>query len=84
MVPNHDVFSFLGLIWQADPVVKIVIFCLLGFSVASWSIIFSKYFLFRRLQFESYTFEKSFQRSDNLSNLFNHFAENHEPPLPRS
>lgn len=57
----------LDLVWRAGPVGKLVLLILLGFSVASWAIIFHKWRLMRRMRRESRLFRGVFAEGENLS-----------------
>lgn len=56
--------------WNAGLMVKFVMLLLLGFSFASWYIIFKKLFLFKHTRRESERFTKSFWMCTNLSDAF--------------
>ncbi|MBF0100530.1 MAG: protein TolQ [Desulfobacterales bacterium] len=62
--------NLLSLIAQAGWVVKLVLMILFLFSVTSWSIIFYKFFIIRRVDSESTIFVDIFWKSPNLSDAF--------------
>jgi biopolymer transport protein TolQ len=59
--------NLIGMFWHAGLVVKLVMLLLIGFSLASWFIIFSKYLLYRNSRQESDQFLNYFWKSKNLS-----------------
>lgn len=61
--------SVMGLIWQADIVVKLVILLLVAASIWSWTIIFEKWKLMRRLQHRSDKFEALFGSGLDLDHI---------------
>ncbi|MEN8139684.1 MAG: protein TolQ [Thermodesulfobacteriota bacterium] len=58
--------NIISLFWQAGPVVKLVMLTLLLFSLASWTIVFQKYFLFKKLTKASNRFQEEFWNSKSL------------------
>lgn len=58
------------LIYQAGPVAKGVLLVLLGFSLASWAIIFLKLKTYRKAEVESGKFLLTFRGSKNLSTIY--------------
>jgi len=56
--------------FAAGPMVKAVMLILLGFSLASWFIIYSKWSLFRKVVRQSEDFLDSFWDSKDLSNAY--------------
>ncbi|MCU0578714.1 MAG: GNAT family N-acetyltransferase, partial [Desulfobacterota bacterium] len=68
-----NIFSqneILSMVWQAGPMVKLVMLLLLAFSVVSWSIIFMKYRMIRRARKETNQFQEIFWRSRSLATAF--------------
>jgi biopolymer transport protein TolQ len=63
---GDTVFS---LIWQAGPVVKLVLLTLLFFSVVSWAIIFYKFKFLSRVEQESEEFQRAFLKSRDWDSL---------------
>jgi biopolymer transport protein TolQ len=62
--------SVLSLIWQAGPVVKLVLLTLLFFSVFSWAIIFYKYRFLSSVEKESDDFQRAFRKSKDWDSLY--------------
>ena len=62
--------SFLNLILNASFVVQLVMFSLLVASVASWSIIFTKQRLIKRIKSASSSFESNFWEGGDLNTLY--------------
>lgn len=76
-LPKTDVTS---LILQTGPVAKIVLLILLGFSVFSWAIIYTKWRRFKSLRTQGEQFLRAFRKARKLSEL-NVVIENF-PPHP--
>lgn len=62
--------DFLEMILHAGPVVKLVMLLLLGFSLVSWTIIFMKFMLYRKVSAESKVFLETFWKSKNLAEAY--------------
>jgi biopolymer transport protein TolQ len=62
---------------------KLVLLVLLGFSVASWAIIFHKWRLMRRVRRETRLFREIFAESDNLPLVYAATKQFHDSPLAR-
>lgn len=60
------------LITNADPVVKLALFILIGFSVISWAIIFYKFKQVKRAQADSQNFWSAFAQTKSLKELIEH------------
>lgn len=73
-----DVFD---LVLRAGPMGKLVLLVLLGFSVASWAIIFHKWRLLKRIKRETHMFREIFAESDNLSVVYAATKQYHASPL---
>src|ERR1043165_4279840 len=58
-----------GLIENSGLVAKTVLIVLLIFSLASWTIIFSKWGLFRRARAQSNRFMRMFRKSERLNDV---------------
>ena len=58
-----------GLIESSGLVAKAVLVILLIFSLASWTIIFSKWGLFRRARMQSNRFMRMFRKSERLNDV---------------
>lgn len=71
---NYD--SLWGFIAHADFILKTVMIVLLGASVISWSIIFQRSFLLRRIKRETKNFELRFWSSGDIPTLFKEVSEN--------
>jgi biopolymer transport protein TolQ len=75
-----DVFD---LVLRAGPMGKFVLLVLLGFSVASWAVIFQKWRLMRRVRRETRMFREIFAESDNLPLVYAATKQYHVSPLSR-
>jgi biopolymer transport protein TolQ len=73
-----DVFD---LVLRAGLMGKLVLLVLLGFSVASWAIIFHKWRLMQRIKRETHMFREIFAESDNLSVVYAATKQYHASPL---
>lgn len=62
-------FSVLALFMQADAVVKFVMFLLIGASVLSWAVIFSKWFQIGASRSQAKRFEKAFWGGQPIDEL---------------
>jgi len=62
--------SVIGLLWEASMPVQIVMLLLLGASLMSWSIIFTKRRLIRRTRVASDEFEAAFWSGGDLNTLY--------------
>ena len=60
-------FSITSMIVHAGPVGQLVMLTLLCFSIVSWTIVFRKIFLYRKVRKESEEFLEAFWASSNLS-----------------
>lgn len=58
--------NIITLISKADIMIKLVLIVLLLFSVVSWAVFLSRYFLIKRSEKESETFYKKFKNSNDL------------------
>lgn len=67
-VAHH--FSMLGMFLQADWVVKLVMIGLVMASFWCWTIIFEKFFLFRRIKDKAARFESEFWSSEALDKFY--------------
>lgn len=59
--------SALAMIFDAGPVVQVVLLVLVFFSIFSWAIVFMKYFSFRRIARENEQFFEGYARAKKLS-----------------
>ena len=80
---SADPLSVLEMVSRSTPVAKGVLVLLLIFSVVSWSIILTKFFIFRRARKEDQTFLKIFSKSDSLTNIYNFCKEMKCSPIAR-
>jgi len=76
----HDL-SIVDLFWQADSIVKLVMFILLLASFWSWAVIFDKTMRLRRLRREATTFEESFWSGGSLDDLFDRVGQRPSDPM---
>ncbi|MBI3894459.1 MAG: MotA/TolQ/ExbB proton channel family protein [Acidobacteria bacterium] len=76
-IPKTDVTS---LIAQTGPVAKVVLLILLGFSIFSWAVIYTKWRRFKLLRAQEEQFLRAFRKARKLSEL-NVVIENF-PPHP--
>jgi len=80
---SADPLSILEMVSRSTLVAKGVLLLLLIFSVVSWSIILTKFFIFRRARKEDQTFLKIFSKSDSLTNIYNFCKEMKCSPIAR-
>lgn len=73
--------SIFSMILHAGPMVKFVMLLLLGFSLASWTIIIMKQRLFRNARRQSEDFLDSFWKSKNLAEAYKHAQDAGLAPL---
>lgn len=73
--------SLLGLISNADIVVKFAIFLLIMSSLYSWAIIFDKFTLFKRLILKTEKFEKVFWSGQLLDQLYERLKSRADHPI---
>lgn len=73
--------SIIGLVMQADAIVKGVMLLLLLSSIWSWAIIFDKWFTYRSIKSKTRLFEKSFWSGQSLENLFERVRGRETHPL---
>ena len=67
---NIETVSLFQMVFDAGPVVKLVMLLLLLFSIISWTIIFFKFRTVTKADNESLIFTESFWKSRNLSDAF--------------
>lgn len=77
---NTDL-SVLTLIWDASPVVKLVLALLLLASIASWAVIIDKARLLKQAHRAAAEFEASFWSGVDLSSLYRDIARTEATPL---
>ena len=74
-------FSLVNLFIRADIIVKSVIVILIACSIYSWSIIFDKYKLFKKINLSSEEFEEKFWRSRSAETFYNSLPSNVDDPM---
>ena len=74
-------FSLWQLFLRADFVVKGVILILIAASVYSWSLIFEKYKLFKKIDKSTTTFEEKFWKSRSAESFYNSLTNREKDPL---
>src|SRR6516162_1548531 len=75
----HDL-SVIGLFWQSDTIVKVVMLLLALASFWTWAVIFDKAFRLRRLRQAATSFEESFWSGGSLDDLYERVGQ--RPPDP--
>jgi biopolymer transport protein TolQ len=73
--------SLWSMLWGADPVIKLVIFILIGASFWSWTIIFQKIIRLRRLYATAESFEEAFWSGGALDDLYDRINNRPQDPL---
>ncbi len=74
-------FSVWGLFLNADLIVQFVILVLLAASIWCWSIIFNKYFLYKRITQEADQFESHFWNAKSLDDLYDRLISHVKDPM---
>ena len=74
-------FSILQLFLRADFIVKGVIIILLASSIYSWTLIFDKYKLFKKIHKSTTSFEEKFWKSKSAENFYNNLSNREKDPL---
>jgi biopolymer transport protein TolQ len=74
-------FSIWGMFWDADIVVKLVIFILLAASFWCWAIIFEKLITVRNIRQKIGGFEKSFWSGELLEELYERIKNTADHPM---
>lgn len=77
--PEGD--SLVGLILRASPIAKLVLLLLLGLSIASWSIIFTKWRMTKRNRELSASFLEIFEKSTKWTELYANTSSLSENPI---
>jgi biopolymer transport protein TolQ len=75
----HDL-SVIGLFWQSDTIVKVVMLLLLVASFWTWAVIFDKAIRLRRLRQAASSFEETFWSGGSLDDLYERVGQ--RPPDP--
>ena len=70
VAPTVSDSSVFGLFWEASPLIKGVMLCLLVASIWSWAIIISKHFRLKRLNRDADIFEDNFWSGTALESLY--------------
>ncbi len=73
----------MDLVVQSTPMAKAVLLLLLIFSIVSWAIILSKFFVFRSARKEDDRFLANFSKSENLTHIYNFSRELRYSPIAR-
>jgi len=76
----HEI-TILGLFWQADAVVKIVMMMLVVASVWCWAIIIEKLMRIRRLNAQADSFEEAFWSGGSLDALYDRIGQTPADPM---
>lgn len=73
--------SIVGLILQADLVVKLVMLLLVLASIWSWAIIFEKWIMLKSVKYKTRGFEKTFWSGQSLENLYERIKGRETHPI---
>ncbi|CAO3350870.1 protein TolQ [Azospirillum melinis] len=76
----HEI-TILGLFWQADAVVKIVMMMLVVASIWCWAIIIEKLMRIRRLNAQADSFEEAFWSGGSLDALYDRIGQTPADPM---
>ena len=74
-------FSLIQLFIRADIIVKSVIIILIAASIFSWSLIFEKYRLFKRIEKSTTSFEEKFWKSKSAESFYNSLTNIDKDPM---
>ena len=74
-------FSLIQLFLRADFIVKSVIVILIAASIYSWTLIFEKYKLFKRIEKSTTSFEEKFWKSRSAENFYNNLTNTAKDPI---
>ncbi len=75
--------SIVELVMQSTMMAKAVLLILLAFSVFSWAIILTKYFVYKLAKKEDHRFLTNFSKSENLTHIYNFSRELRYSPIAR-
>ena len=75
--------SIIELVMESGPMAKGVLLLLLMFSVVSWAIILSKFFVYNLAKKENKRFLANFSKSENLTHIYNFSRELRYSPIAR-
>ncbi len=78
---GFESLSIIGLFFEADPIVKLVLIVLIVASFWSWTIIFEKVMRFRRLRGQAEKFEESFWSGGSLEELYDRIGKQADHPM---
>lgn len=73
--------SLVGLIFRASPIAKLILLILLGLSIASWAIIFTKWKSTKRTRELSASFMQTFEKSSRWAELYANTSSLLDNPL---
>ena len=82
-IAAHDL-SIMGLFWEADVIVKIIILVLAAASIWSWAIIFDKWVTFKTLNGKANKFENSFWSGEALEKIYKRIQSKATDPMART
>ena len=82
LASNTD-FSILTLFIRADIIVKSVIIILIVSSIYSWSIIFEKIKLFKKINLSTQDFENKFWKSKSAETFYNNLPNKIDDPMAK-
>ena len=80
LASNTD-FSLVSLFLRADIIVKSVMIILVAFSIYSWTIIFDKIRLFRKINKSAEEFEEKFWKSKSAETFYNNLPSTTNDPM---
>jgi len=75
--------SIVELVMQSSAMAKGVLLILLIFSMVSWAIILSKFFVYKLAKKEDQRFLSNFSKSENLTHIYNFSRELRYSPIAR-
>ena len=81
--PVADNLSIVELVMQAGSMAKGVLLLLLIFSIVSWAIILSKFFVYNLAKKEDRRFLAHFSKSENLTHVYNFSSKLRYSPIAR-
>jgi len=74
-------FSLIQLFIRADFIVKSVIIILIAASIYSWTLIFEKYKLFKKIEKSTSSFEEKFWKSRSAESFYNSLTNREKDPV---
>ncbi len=78
---SSEDFSILNLFLRADIIVKLVIVMLIAASIYSWTIIFEKFRMFKKINQSTIEFEEKFWRSKSAETFYNNLPAEMDDPM---